>query len=223
MGCVSLRVLFTTDFHGRKSAAAKVAEKAYREEVDAIAIAGDVTNFGTVSDAEYVLEPIGELGVEAVFVPGNCDPPSLAAVEEVSGVVCIHGKSVEIAGFAFLGCGGGGISPFNTPFELEEAEFEQILWSAVENKASADVLVTHSPPRNTEVDRTASGLYIGSAAIRRFVEEFAPKIVGCGHVHESRGISRIGRTFIVNPGPAFFGFCAIAEIGGDVKVELVPI
>ena len=223
MGCGALRILITSDFHGRRGVASKVAEKAAKEGVDAIAIAGDITNFGTPSDAEWVLEPIGKLGLLAVFVPGNCDPPTLALREEISGVLCIHGRSVDIEGYVFVGCGGGGISPFNTPFELTEDEFEKVLWSAVSDKASVDVLLTHSPPQGAEVDTTASGLSIGSASIRRFIEEFRPRVAGCGHVHEARGISKIGETLIVNPGPAFLGFCAIAEVDEKASVKLVPI
>jgi Icc-related predicted phosphoesterase len=67
------------------------------------------------------------------------------------------------------------------------------------------VLVTHSPPRGTHCDLTASRLHVGSRAIRAFVEAQQPAVVLSGHIHESPRVSskyqdRIGRTPVVNPG-----------------------
>jgi Icc-related predicted phosphoesterase len=53
----------------------------------------------------------------------------------------------------------------------------------------------------------------------------APKFtaVVCGHIHEARGISHMGKTVIVNPGPASIGNAAILERDekGRAKVELL--
>ncbi len=73
------------------------------------------------------------------------------------------------------------------------------------------VLVSHSPPKDTKVDITHSGGRIGSVSIRQFVEEKRPRIVFCGHVHESRGIDQIDDTLIVNPGAAREGAYALAD------------
>ena len=70
--------------------------------------------------------------------------------------------------------------------------------------ASEVVLVTHSPPRDTNCDQIGAGQHVGSRAIRAFVERRQPRIVLSGHIHESPRIAsfrdRIGSTEVVNPG-----------------------
>lgn len=40
----------------------------------------------------------------------------------------------------------------------------------------------------------------GSTAVRELIERYQPKLSVHGHIHESRGISRLGSTVAVNPG-----------------------
>jgi hypothetical protein len=44
--------------------------------------------------------------------------------------------------------------------------------------------------------------------------------VVCGHIHEGRGIDRVGGTTIVNCGLAHGGSYACVELTGRVQVEL---
>jgi uncharacterized protein len=62
------------------------------------------------------------------------------------------------------------------------------------------VYVTHSPPWGTLLDRLYNGTPVGSRAIRDFIERHGPPITLHGHIHESPGVDRIGRTVSVNPG-----------------------
>jgi Icc-related predicted phosphoesterase len=60
------------------------------------------------------------------------------------------------------------------------------------------VLVVHSPPKG-HVD---GGRHLGSEAILRAVEEKQPRLVVCGHIHESAGEeSQIGASRVLNAGP----------------------
>jgi Icc-related predicted phosphoesterase len=67
------------------------------------------------------------------------------------------------------------------------------------------VFVMHSPPFRTNLDRLFDGRWIGSRAIRDFVEKYQPYLTLHGHIHESSEISgtyldRIGKTTCINPG-----------------------
>jgi Icc-related predicted phosphoesterase len=45
--------------------------------------------------------------------------------------------------------------------------------------------------------------HVGSMAVRKVLEEFQPKLGLHGHIHESAGICKIGRTVCVNPGSEY--------------------
>jgi Icc-related predicted phosphoesterase len=52
------------------------------------------------------------------------------------------------------------------------------------------------------VDRSGSGEHLGSEAVRRAIEERRPRLVLCGHIHESWGEeATAGSTRVVNLGP----------------------
>ena len=78
----------------------------------------------------------------------------------------------------------------------------------------------HNPPFGTATDRafkldgelrikTAGGEPlqepVGSHAIRESIEEVQPVVALCGHIHESRATSKLGRTVVVNPDPGTRG------------------
>ena len=125
------------------------------------------------------------------------------------------------SGYTFIGVGGGS-GKFGTLTELEEEEFEEIL-EKLSSPSRALILVAHSPPHGTEVDFTGTK-HIGSTAIRKFVEDVQPILMCTGHAHEGRGITKLGRTVIVNAGPAKNGFCAMIDVDDDVvRPELLKL
>lgn len=208
-----MRLYVAADIHGSDRAARMIREDLALHRPDAFVLAGDVTNFGPVVYAEDLL---AGLPVPTLAVPGNCDPPELVSVLERLGVN-LHGRKATVAGRTFVGIGGANPTPFGTPFELSEDEIEVTLRRVMEPGA---ILVSHAPPRGF-VDLVRSGAHVGSTSVRAIVEELAPPLVLCGHIHEARGVVRYGPTTIVNPGPAFDGHRALVEINGDVRVELL--
>lgn len=62
------------------------------------------------------------------------------------------------------------------------------------------VYVMHSPPHGTRLDRLWDGTPVGSAAVRAFIERRQPPLSLHGHIHESPGVERLGRTTSANPG-----------------------
>ncbi|MEX0340758.1 MAG: serine/threonine protein phosphatase, partial [Arenibacterium sp.] len=58
-----------------------------------------------------------------------------------------------------------------------------------------------SPPKGV-ADQTSMGQSVGSTALKAGIERIQPKLVVCGHIHDSWGkTGRIGRSDIVNLGP----------------------
>lgn len=60
-----------------------------------------------------------------------------------------------------------------------------------------DVLVVHEPPFGV-LDAVRSGERIGSRSVRAQMLRLRPRVLTCGHVHESPGIERIGDTLVIN-------------------------
>jgi Icc-related predicted phosphoesterase len=73
------------------------------------------------------------------------------------------------------------------------------------------VAVIHTPPLDTRADRLTSGGHVGSAAVRAFLEETQPALCISGHIHESEGEDRIGRTKVINPGMLAQGGYVVVE------------
>jgi Icc-related predicted phosphoesterase len=70
---------------------------------------------------------------------------------------------------------------------------------------------------------TAAAALVGcsrqSAVARAFVEREQPDLVLWGHIHESRGEDEIGRTRVVNPGPAAAGHYAVVDEVVTVRLD----
>ena len=117
---------------------------------------------------------------------------------------------------------GSLATPVPTPNIFSEEQFA----AALEEKAIVyssgikRVLLSHQPPVNTAVDRTASGRHVGSGAVRAYIEETSPALCISGHIHESYGKDFLGSTLLVNPGPFCDGKFAIIDlIENLVRVE----
>jgi Icc-related predicted phosphoesterase len=219
-----MRLLVSSDFHGRELPAISISRIARDESCDAVIVCGDIADGPFIPVASRILTYIAESNVPVFYVPGNMDSPSLTLITDIPNVKCIHGTYTTFNDLVFAGVGGAVIGPFNTPFELSEAEFRNLLDKMFPQSSSNTILITHCPPRNTAIDKTRFGVHGGSIELRRIIEDKQPIASFSGHIHEARGIDKINKTVIVNPGPAFKGYYSIAEVkDGEVKVDLRKI
>ncbi len=216
-----MKVLAVSDFHGSLKAFRQVSFKAKNVDADVIVISGDITHFGSVQNAQELFAPILKLKMPIFFVPGNCDPPSLAKIS-LEGAFCIHGSCVTYENVVFAGVGGAPISPFNTPFEMAEDEIMKVLKQSLKQCQPKPwlILVSHTPPKNTKLDAAFSGDHVGSSSLRQYIEDEQPSVVFCGHIHEARGIDRVGKTVLVNLGSARHNQCAVANLKEKIEVHL---
>jgi len=204
----ALRILAAVDIHGRPQA---ILPALTEESPDLVVLPGDLTNAGDLEDVEEVLEYFGDF--PTLFVPGNMDPPELLSVERIGSAENVHGRTVSFRGVTFGGVGGANPGPFSTPIELSEER----LWDLLRGLGRVDILLSHPPPHGTTLDVPHSGGHAGSASVRRYIEEFQPFVCVCGHIHESAGMERLGRTIAVNPGPASRGmYCSVRLREGEI-------
>ena len=208
-----------TDFHGNLDAYHRAERLVRTGDFGCLIVAGDIVNHD-VGAAKQRLTELASAGVTLLFVPGNMDSPELGSWSGIPGVQGLHGKSATVDDVFFVGLGGAPMGSGATPFEIPDAQAEQLLNRSMAGyKNGPLVLVSHCPPKNTKVD-LASGSHIGSSVVRNFVERYKPALVVCGHVHEARGLDSIGETQVVNIGPARVGNCAEITLEDKVNVKL---
>jgi len=211
-----LKILAVADFHGLPSGEKNFStflERGY----DCLVLIGDLTNFGPANLAESLLERAKAAGVPTFAIPGNCDPKQILQVLE-KYEVNLHSKCEQLDNITLVGLGGSNLTPFNTPFELTEAEIQEELAALTCTTDTNWVLVTHAPPHGTKLDQIAEGTHVGSKSIRKFIEQKQPLVALCGHVHEARNTDKLGRTLMINPGPISKGYAA--EITVDKSDEI---
>lgn len=213
-------ILYLVDIHGNSSILDKLGSLDLN--VSFVVFGGDITNFGSVNQAIQILEKAyNVLKKPIVFVPGNCDDSDILNWVGKDQIYPVHGKVLEIGGVKIGGIGGSTITPFNTYIEFTESEIKSILDNLKDQDIT--VLVTHSPPYNTKLDKVYSGNHVGSLEIRKFLELQKPSVVLTGHIHEAPGVDYIGDTPIVNPGPASRGNYALVNLGEKVEIKLKKI
>ena len=179
----------------------KVADIPAIKSAEHIIVTGDITNYGSSLDAKTVLNRLRTVNSSILAVAGNLDQPDVADyLEDIE--ISLHGRGRIIEGLGIMGLGGSNYTPFNTPYEFSEQELGGLLASGFNQLKETEnlILVSHTPPMETNTDRLLNGRHVGSYAVRRFIEEKQPLLCLTGHIHESRGQDYIGRTQVLNPG-----------------------
>ena len=189
------RILAFSDLHhSPERAEAIVAASA---EADLVIGAGDFCNHR--EDLAAAMGLLAGLGAPMVAVPGNAESAEELRGAARAGTTVLHGEGVETSGLRIFGLGYAvPVTPFGAwSCDLAETEAEAML-AACE---AADLLVSHSPPKGVG-DRTSGDESIGSTAVRAAAERLAPRLLLCGHVHDSWGVcGTIGATRVCNLGP----------------------
>ncbi|MEZ5336126.1 MAG: metallophosphoesterase [Methanolobus sp.] len=201
-----MRLFAIADPHGNYSKIEELLEMS--GDIDVVLIAGDITNFGPDEKAHDLFSLFKQ---PILAVPGNCDHESILNIIDNSQATNLHNKSVLINGVRFIGMGGSNPTPFCTPFEIQECDYETNL-NRMKNEALYTkeplIILTHAPPYGI-LDKVGDS-HVGCKALRTLVDE--ADLIICGHIHEARGIEIHGKTTIVNPGMAALGFAALIDI-----------
>jgi Icc-related predicted phosphoesterase len=154
--------------------------------------------------------------------PGNDDKFEVDSVLTDSGqVINPENRVVELdGGFEMITLGYANATPWKSPREVSDerlGEMVESLASQVKRPETA-IYNLHVPPLDTELDRAPAvsdeftyvreGLgvkmiHAGSAAVRKSIESHQPLLGLHGHIHESRGFARIGRSLCLNPGSEY--------------------
>jgi Icc-related predicted phosphoesterase len=194
-------------------AAAIASDPARREEVFERALLDELRLW-----VEFADERLAGSGRRAYVIPGNDDPWSVDEVLAAGRCVDACDEAIrEVGPHELLSFGYSNRTPWDTPRELDEGEIYDRLKALTEQleRPQRAILNIHVPPRESSLD-TAFEVdedlrYVlkggrphevptGSSAVRQIIEETQPLLSLHGHIHESKGVTRIGRTVAINPG-----------------------
>jgi uncharacterized protein len=132
-----------------------------------------------------------------------------------------EGRVISLpGGYELISCGTSNPTPWDTPRELPEESLSALISRSAElvQRPERAIFNLHVPPRDTPIDQAVlldgelrpvleSGSPViggvGSSAVRDAIERFQPMLGLHGHIHESRGEARIGRTVSLNPGSEY--------------------
>jgi len=161
-------------------------------------------------------------GIECYISPGNDDPLAIDSILNRGGsVINPEERVVTLRGeWEMISMGTTNITPWKSPRELPEDQLESqldALARQVKNQAKA-IYNIHVPPYNTSIDKAPKldsnlkpyvipgGVQmapVGSTAVTNVIKRYQPMLALHGHVHESRGNVKLGRTLCINPGSEY--------------------
>ena len=161
-------------------------------------------------------------GRVCLMAPGNDDPPFVDDLLNASGaVINPEGRIVELpGGFEVVSCGTSNPTPWDTPRELPEEELAAVIEAQAAQVARPEraIFNLHVPPKDTPIDQAVlldselrpvmqSGSPVeggvGSTAVRDALQRWQPMLGLHGHIHESRGEVKLGKTVSLNPGSEY--------------------
>jgi Icc-related predicted phosphoesterase len=167
---------------------------------------------------KLVDERLAGTGTSAFVIPGNDDPWSIDEVLASGTSVVACDERIEMVGpHEMVSLGYSNRTPWETPRELDEEEIYARLRRLADQleKPERAIFNVHVPPWESSLDTafevdedlryvTKGGrpheIPTGSRAVRQILEETQPVLSLHGHIHESKGVTRIGRTVAINPG-----------------------
>jgi len=161
-------------------------------------------------------------GIKCYVSPGNDDYFEIdQALDSATYVINPEEKTVDIDGeHEMITLGYANHTPWNSPREVDEDVLQQKIDKMVAQvkDMKKTLFNLHVPPINTIIDQApkldanlkpviSGGSIVmtsaGSTAVRASIEKYQPLAGIHGHIHESRGMVKIGQTICFNPGSEY--------------------
>jgi uncharacterized protein len=193
------------------------ADKSKEDEVFNEAMLSVLGSWGRL-----VEERLRGTDVRCYISPGNDDKFEIdAALADSGQLVNPEGRVVELkGGYEMITLGYANPTPWHSPREASEEKLGEMIQSMAGQVRRPEKAVynLHVPPVDTELDRAPAvsedfnyvkeGLGIrmihaGSSAVKNAIERNGPALGLHGHIHESKGFVRLGRTLCLNPGSEY--------------------
>jgi Icc-related predicted phosphoesterase len=170
----------------------------------------------------YAEENLRGKNIKLFMLPGNDDDFAIdQAFLGTESIVNPEGKVLMVdENHEMISTGFTNVTPWHAERDIPEEELArkiEDMAGKVKDMKSA-IFNFHCPPYGTMLDAapkvdaelrpvmSGGGPVIapaGSTAVRAAIEKYQPLLGLHGHIHESRGIEKIGRTLCINPGSEY--------------------
>jgi uncharacterized protein len=170
-------------------------------------------------------EQYRETGIKCIMSAGNDDLRDIESVLNSSDyIINSEHKVIRLDDtHEMITVGEANTTPWNCPRDVPEEKLGEIISDLVSKTENVQncVFNLHAPPKDSTLD-TAFRLDtsvdppkmimkggqpvttgVGSTSVREAIEKHNPLLGLHGHIHESRGIVKLGRTLCINPGSEY--------------------
>lgn len=172
-------------------------------------------------------ERLAGTGIKCFVTGGNDDDPEvLEAIrrEDAQSFIACEGDMIYLDDIhTMISVGYSTPTPWKTPREVSDQQLGAIIDDMVAKVPDLhyNIFNFHDPPANSTLDTCPmlnwdtdppepiieAGQMVmhgaGSPSVRGAIENHQPMLGLHGHIHESQGIAKIGRTTCVNPGSEY--------------------
>jgi len=168
---------------------------------------------------EMAKDKLGGSGVRIFVCPGNDDEMEVDDVVRKSEMVQLgEGQVLEIDGFSMISTGWSNHTPWNTHREETEEQLGERIEAMAKQVTDPSLAIfnLHCPPFKSGLDEAPAidadlkllhggrALRpVGSTAVRHAIEKHQPLLSLHGHIHESKGAVKLGKTLSINPGSSY--------------------
>jgi len=184
-------------------------------------------------------------GIKCFVTGGNDDDPEVLSVIKQSGTNSFFGCEGELVNVdedhTMVSVGYSTPTPWNTPREISDEELAQFIDKMIADvpDMSQTIFNFHDPPFESTLDTCPmldwntdpptpimkAGQIVmhgaGSKSVRKAIETHQPMLGLHGHIHESQGVAKIGRTTCINPGSEYgegiLRGCIVTFANGEVE------
>ncbi len=171
---------------------------------------------------EIAEERLRGSGVRCFIDGGNDDEPEIVEVlRQASYVEMPEGQVMRIDDeHEMISSGFANTTPWHAPRDIPDEQLAVFIEGMASQLQAPEraIFNIHVPPFATGLDTAAlldenlkpivaagdvATGPVGSKAVRAAIERYQPLVSLHGHVHESRAVSKVGRTTCINPGSEY--------------------
>lgn len=170
---------------------------------------------------------LAETGIHCYVTGGNDDDPEVLEALKRNGTRSIFGCEGQVCqiddSHTLISVGYSTPTPWHTPREVSDDELGVMIEKLIAQVPDLGQCIFnfHDPPVNSNLDtcpkldwstdppaqiRRAGQVVMygaGSRSVRQAIETHQPLLGLHGHIHESPGVVKIGRTVCINPGSEY--------------------